>query len=147
MEPRFDFIIVGGGPAGLQAALTLGRARRRVLLCDSAEPRNAVTGVVHGFVSRDGVDPAELRRIAAEELRRYPTVELRPARVETVRRVEGGFGVTLAGGAEEAASKLILATGVIDELTTTPGLEELSGRAAFTAPTATPSSAATSRSG
>jgi hypothetical protein len=86
------------------------------VLCDSGGPRNAVTGVVHGFLSRDGIDPAELRRIAAEELRRYPTVELRTVGVETARLVDGGFGVTLADGGEETASKLILATGVVDEL-------------------------------
>jgi thioredoxin reductase len=129
MEPRFDFVVVGAGPAGLQAALALGRARRRVLLCDSGEPRNAVTGVMHGFLSRDGIDPAELRRVAAEELRRYPTVELRTVGVETALPVDGGFGVTLAGGVEEAASKLILATGVVDELPLIAGLEELWGRA------------------
>jgi thioredoxin reductase len=129
--PKFDFIIVGAGPAGLQAALTLGRARRRVLMCDSGEPRNAVTGVLHGFVSRDGIDPAELRRIAADELRRYPTVELRTVAVETARRVDGGFGVTLAEGVEEAAGKLILASGVVDDLPPIAGLEALWGRAAF----------------
>jgi thioredoxin reductase len=131
MEARFDFVVVGAGPAGLQAALTLGRARRRVLVCDSGEPRNAVTGVVHGFLSRDGIDPAELRRIAGGELRRYPTVELRPARVEAARRVDDGFAVTFADGGEEAARKLILATGVVDELPPIAGLEELWGRAAF----------------
>jgi thioredoxin reductase len=72
----YDVIIAGGGPAGLEAPLILGRARRRVLLCDSGEPRNTVTGVVQGFLSRDGVGPAELRRIAgpvpAAPLGRHP---------------------------------------------------------------------------
>jgi thioredoxin reductase len=131
MEPKFDFIVVGAGPAGLQAALALGRARRRVLLCDSGEPRNAVTGVIHGFLSRDGIDPAGLRRLAVEELRRYPSVDLRTVGVGTARAVDGGFVVTLADGAEEAASKLILATGVVDQLPAIPGLDELWGRAAF----------------
>src|SRR5919109_1639911 len=131
MEPRFDFVVVGAGPAGLQAALILGRARRWVLLCDSGEPRNAVSGVVHGFLSRDGIDPAKLGRLAVEELRRYPTVELRPAGVEAARPMDGGFGVTLADGLEEAARKLILATGVVDVLPPIAGLEELWGRAAF----------------
>jgi thioredoxin reductase len=131
MEPKFGFVVVGAGPAGAQAALTLGRARRRVLVCDSGEPRNAVTGVVHGFLSRDGIDPVELRRLAAEELRRYPTVELRQARLEAGRRLDGGFAVTFVDGAEEAASKLILATGVVDDLPPIAGLEELWGRAVF----------------
>jgi thioredoxin reductase len=127
----FEVIIAGGGPAGLQAALTLGRARRRVLLCDSGEPRNVVTGVVHGFLSRDGGDPAELRRIVRDELARYPTVELRDVAIEAAQAGDGRFALTLADGAEEAASKLILATGVVDELPAIPGLEDLWGRAAF----------------
>jgi thioredoxin reductase len=131
MERKFECIVVGAGPAGLQAALTLGRAPRRVLVCDSGEPRNAVTRVLHGFVSRDGIDPAELRRLAAEELRRYPTIELRTVSVEIAQRVDRGFGVTLADGVEEATGKVILATGVVDELPAIPGLEELWGRAAF----------------
>lgn len=127
----FDVIVVGGGPAGLQAALTLGRARRRVMLCDTGEPRNTVTGVIHGFLSRDAIDPAELRRIAEEELRRYPTVELRPIAVATGRIKDGDVTVTLTDGAEETAAKLILATGVVDELPAIPGLEDLWGRSAF----------------
>jgi thioredoxin reductase len=87
--------------------------------------------LVHGFLSRDGIDPAELRRIAAEELRRYPTIELRPARVEAARPVDDGFSVTFADGAEEAASKLILPSGVVDELPPIAGLEGLWGRSAF----------------
>lgn len=127
----FDVIVAGGGPAGLQAALTLGRARRRVLVCDTGEPRNTVTGVIHGFLSRDGIDPAELRRIAHEELRRYPTVELRPVAIVTGRGEGGRFTVTLADGAEEAAGKLVLATGVVDELPAISGLEDIWGRRAF----------------
>lgn len=127
----YDVIVAGGGPAGLQAALTLGRARRRVLLCDTGEPRNAVTGVIHGFLSRDGIDPVELRRIAIEELSRYPTVELRPIAVVAGQANAGVCTVTLADGVQETASKLILATGVVDELPAIPGLEHLWGLSAF----------------
>src|ERR687891_126724 len=106
-DPRgFDVIIAGGGPAGLQAALVLGRARRRVLPCDSGEPRNAVTGVVHGFLSRDGVDPSELRRIAREELARYPSVELRDIAIEAATAGDGRFTATLADGTEETSARL-----------------------------------------
>jgi thioredoxin reductase len=127
----FDVIIAGGGPAGLEAALILGRARRRVLLCDTGEPRNAVTGVMHGFLSRDGLDPAELRRIAVDELGRYPTIELRPVAVAAARPASSGFTVSLADGSQETADRLILATGVVDELPDMPGLDELWGRAVF----------------
>jgi thioredoxin reductase len=127
----YDVIIAGGGPAGLEAALILGRARRRVLLCDSGEPRNTVTGVVHGFLSREGVDPAELRRIARDELARYPSVELRDVAIEMVRAEDDRFTATLADGTEETAAKLFLATGLVDELPQIPGLEELWGRRAF----------------
>ena len=65
----FDVIIVGGGPAGLSAALVLGRSRRRVLICDSGKPRNAVSHAAHGFFSRDGIAPAELLQIGREQLR------------------------------------------------------------------------------
>jgi thioredoxin reductase len=95
----YDVTIAGGGPAGLQAALTLGRARRRVLLCDSGEPRNAVTGVGHGFLSHDGIDPAELRQLARAELARYPSVELRDVAIETIEAVDmsaGGIAAVVA---------------------------------------------------
>jgi thioredoxin reductase len=127
----FDVIIAGGGPAGLQAALVLGRARRRVLLCDSGEPRNTVTGAMHGFITRDGVDPAQLRKIARRELTEYPTVEIREVPIRAAEPQQDGFAVTLDGGARELARKLILATGVFDQLPAIPGLERLWGSAAF----------------
>lgn len=127
----FDVIVAGGGPAGLEAALILGRARRRVLLCDTGEPRNSVTGVIHGFLSRDGVDPAELRRMVDEELVRYPTIELRPIAITKAQMQDGQFTVALSDGVEESADKLILATGVVDELPAIPGLDGLWGRSAF----------------
>jgi thioredoxin reductase len=127
----FDVIIAGAGPAGLQAALVLARARRRVLLCDSGQPRNTFTGAVNGFISRDGLDPAELRRIATEELHRYPTVQLRDTEIIAARSEDGSFAVTLADGTLERARKVILATGVIDELPPIPGLDAVWGTAAF----------------
>ncbi len=77
----FDVIIAGAGPAGLNAALVLGRARRRVLVCDTDHPRNAVSLAVHGFLSRDGASPEELRRVGREQSRPYEIVELRSVEV------------------------------------------------------------------
>src|SRR5262245_9670082 len=73
----YDAIIVGAGPAGLNAALILGRCRRKVLVCDEGKPRNGVSRGVNGFITREGVLPHELRRIGREELRDYPSVEIR----------------------------------------------------------------------
>ena len=73
----YDAIIVGAGPAGLSAALILGRSRRRVLVCDTGRPRNAASPAINGFVSRDGIDPQEFLRISREQLPKYDGVELR----------------------------------------------------------------------
>jgi ubiquinone/menaquinone biosynthesis C-methylase UbiE len=130
----FDVIIAGGDPAGLQAALVLGRARPWVLLCDAAEPRNAVTGVMHGFISRDGADPAQLRATALSELSEYPTVETRDIPIRTASPQDGGFAVAPADDRRETAHKLILATGVVDWHPAIPGLEGLWGSAVFQCP-------------
>ncbi|RZA07908.1 MAG: NAD(P)/FAD-dependent oxidoreductase [Proteobacteria bacterium] len=81
-----EVMIVGGGPAGLSAALILGRARRKVLVLDSGTYRNARSRALHGFLTREGISPADFLTLAREELQRYPTVEVRNARVEDVRR-------------------------------------------------------------
>src|SRR4051812_42136696 len=93
----YDVIIVGAGPAGLSAALLLGRCRRTVLLCDSNEPRNAASRALHGYLTRDGIPPMELRRLGRRELRHYP-VTLRQARVMGVRRTKGQFVATFSKG-------------------------------------------------
>lgn len=124
----YDVLIAGGGAAGLSAALLLGRCRRSVLLCDEDRPRNAVSRGLHGFLSRDGLDPGDLRRIAREELGAYPTVELRPARVEEMGRSGDAFDAALAGGARVEARLVLLAVGRRDDLPALPGLRELWGR-------------------
>jgi thioredoxin reductase len=132
----FDVVIVGGGPAGLNAALLLGRARRRVLLCDAGAPRNAPVAHVHGFLSRDGLPPAELRRIAREQLGAYGSLELREVQVEAAdaARDGEGFVVTLADGTRERARRLLLASGVVDQLPAIDGLAGLWGRGVFNCP-------------
>jgi thioredoxin reductase len=129
-----DVVIVGGGPAGLNAALMLGRARRQVLLCDSGQPRNATVHAMHGFLSRDGMDPAMLRQVGRDQLRAYPTVRVRDVGVDTVTRDEERCTVSLADGTQEQARRLLLATGVTDQLPPIPGLAELWGRGVFNCP-------------
>jgi thioredoxin reductase len=118
---------VGGGPAGLNAALMLGRCRRRVLVCDVGAPRNWWSREIHGFLSRDGTPPAEFLRLAREELRRYESVELRHASVVDAARDADGFTVRCADGTVLRSRKLLLATGVTDELPEIEGLGALYG--------------------
>jgi thioredoxin reductase len=131
-----DVVIVGGGPAGLNAALMLGRARRRVLLCDAGAPRNAPVAHLHGFLSRDGLPPSELGRIGREQLGAYGSVELRQVQVAAAGAADDGegFAVTLADGRREAARRLLLATGVVDQLPAIDGLASLWGRSVFNCP-------------
>jgi len=129
----YDVVIVGGGPAGLSAATILGRARRRVVICDDGRYRNDVSGALHGFLSRDGIHPAELRRIGREQLERYE-VELRSVRVTAARVVDGGFEVTLEDGAQLDCRKLLLATGVEDRLPPVEGMERFFGSGVFHCP-------------
>jgi thioredoxin reductase len=119
--------VVGGGPAGLSAALMLGRCRRRVLVCDVGAPRNWWSREIHGFLSRDGTSPAEFLRLARDELRRYRSVELRDANVVDAARHSDGFSVRCADGAVLPSRKLLLATGVTDELPMIEGLGPLYG--------------------
>ncbi|HEX7050189.1 MAG TPA: NAD(P)/FAD-dependent oxidoreductase [Longimicrobiales bacterium] len=132
---RFDVVILGGGPAGLSAALTLGRVLRRTLVLDSGEPRNATSPALHNFLSRDGTPPAELRAVARSQLDDYPSVRIRDRAACGVRRLEGGaFEVRLDGGDVVRARRLLLATGLADELPPIEGLGALWGRAALHCP-------------
>jgi thioredoxin reductase len=131
---HYDVVIVGGGPAGLNAALVLGRCRRRVLVCDDGRPRNRVTRAVHGFLTRDGIAPDEVRRLAREQLGAYDGVELCDISVVEISRASRGFAVVLAGGARATCRKVVLATGLSDELPAVPGTEELYGSRIFHCP-------------
>lgn len=125
----YDAIVIGGGPAGLQAALTLGRMHRSVLLLDSGEYRNAPAAAMHNFLSHDGTPPGDLRAAVRRELAGYATVEVREVAATRVLGTEGDFTVALADGTLEQAAAILLATGVRDRLPAIPGLPDLFGTA------------------
>lgn len=129
----YDVVIVGGGPGGLAAALTLGRARKRVLLLDGGPRRNAAAERVHNFVTRDGTPPEEFRRIGREQLAAYPSVEVRDARAISLAGKRGAFEVALASGVARAR-RILLCTGMVDEGLPIEGADELWGRAIFQCP-------------
>ena len=129
-----DVIIVGAGPAGMSAALVLARACRTVIMFDHGHPRNAATRHMHGFLSREGIDPAEFRRITREDLKKYDTVRLEHAEVTECRCIEGGFEVMLVDGRTFQSRKLLIATGVVDNVPDVPGLRELYGQSVFHCP-------------
>ena len=123
----YDCVIVGAGPAGLSAALMLGRCCRKVLVCDMGEPRNARSCGLHNYLTRDGIRPAEFLDHAREEVARYPTVEFRAVEVLDATRSPDGFRIVCGDGRQVATRKLLLATGVVDELPVLDGLEALYG--------------------
>ncbi|MGU3540650.1 NAD(P)/FAD-dependent oxidoreductase [Methylobacterium sp. A54F] len=129
-----DVIIVGGGPAGLNAALILGRCRRSVLLFDKGEPRNAATPLTWGLFTRDGTPPFALREQAEADLARYDTVERRATEVVAARRLEAGFEVETADGRTEQARRLILATGLHQDLPTVAGFCDYWGTGVHSCP-------------
>lgn len=129
-----DCAVIGGGPAGLNAALVLARAKRTVMLLDDGKPRNATTRHVHGFVTRDGVDPKQFRLLALQELSRYPAAIHRSLRILAAVPIDRGFRVTASTGRSYAARKLILATGLRERLPDVPGIEAYYGVSLFSCP-------------
>ncbi|MEV8350925.1 NAD(P)/FAD-dependent oxidoreductase [Streptomyces niveus] len=127
----FDVVVIGGGPAGLSAALTLARARRSVLVIDAGEPRNAPASHVHNYLGREGIAPGELLTVGREEVAGYGG-EFMAGRVATVKgSAADGFRVVLEEGAavaEVTASRLLVTTGLVDELPPVPGVAERFGR-------------------
>jgi thioredoxin reductase len=124
---KYEVIVVGGGAAGLSAALVLGRARRRTLVVDAGEPRNAPAAHMQGYLSRDGMPPAEFLAIGREEIARYGVELIRDRAVDATK---GGdrFAVVLAGGRTVRARALVVATGLKDVLPEVPGVAERYGR-------------------
>jgi thioredoxin reductase len=129
----YDVIIIGGSYAGLAAALQLGRARRDVLVVDAGQRRNRFVSRAHGILGHDGASPAAVAAKGKAEVLAYPSVRWLDANVTAARAVAGGFAVT-ADATDHTASRLILATGVVDDLPAIPGLRERWGRTVFVCP-------------
>jgi thioredoxin reductase len=129
-----DVIIVGGGPAGLSAALVLGRCRRRAILFDAGHPRNEASHALHGYLTRDGISPADFLKIGREQLAPYDTIELRHVKVVDAERGDCRFTATVEGGERFSARMLLLATGLVDELPQIEGFRQFYGVTAHTCP-------------
>lgn len=129
-----DVIVIGGGSAGLSAALVLGRSRRRTLVLDGGPPRNAPSPAAHSVFTRDGTPPAEILATARAQLAPYASVEIRAVAATSVRRDGAGFVVGLGDGGEARARRLLLATGVRDDLPPIEGLAALWGRGVLHCP-------------
>ena len=129
----FDVVVVGGGPAGLSAALMLGRCRRRVLVLDLGKPRNRRSHALHGYLTRDGIAPAQFTEIGRAELEPYG-IEQRAIGVTGAVLEDDHYRVSLADGTEERARYLLIATGVIDDLPAIPGFDDCYGRSIFHCP-------------
>lgn len=129
-----DCAIIGGGPAGLNAALVLGRAKRTVLVFDENKPRNAVTQETHGFLTRDGVKPVEFRNIAQQEISAYPSVAMRQTCIIDVSKHENSFELVANDGAVFQARTIILATGLKEILPAIDGIHEYYGKSLFSCP-------------
>lgn len=130
----YDVIIIGAGPAGLTAAQVLGRQGRNTLVVDGGRPRNASSPELHMFPSRDGCAPAQLNRLARDELAAYPTVQLVDGEVIGVGGRVDDFDVALTGAGSHRGRRLILATGIVDELSQIDGIAERFGRGVYHCP-------------
>ncbi|MBK8015070.1 MAG: NAD(P)/FAD-dependent oxidoreductase [Deltaproteobacteria bacterium] len=129
----FDVAIVGGGPAGLAAALALGRACRRVALFDAGPQRNAAASHLRNFVTRDGTPPSAFRQIAQEQLARYATVQLRADHVTSISGERDAFRLTTASGCFQTR-RIVLCTGMVDEMLDLPGFRDAWGHSIFQCP-------------
>jgi thioredoxin reductase len=127
MRGSYDVVVIGGGAAGLSGALTLARARRAVLVVDAGAPRNAPASGVHGLLALDGIPPAELLERGRADVRRYGG-EVRRGEARRVEGVSGAFDVTLADGTRVVARRLLVSSGLVDELPDVPGLRGRWGR-------------------
>jgi thioredoxin reductase len=133
-NPEFDAIVIGGSYAGLSAATQLARARKRVLVIDAGRRRNRFAQRSHGFLTQDGTEAAVIAATARDQLLQYPTVRWAEGTAAEAQAQDDGFVVTLADGSTRTGSRLVLATGVRDELPPVAGLQERWGRSVFHCP-------------
>ncbi len=134
METQWDCIVVGGGAAGLSAALVLGRARQRTLVIDAGRQSNGVAHGIGGLLGNDGRPPAEFYATGRAELGAYPTVELRSGEVVAGERHDEGFLLELADGTREMTRRVLLASGMDYRYAAVPGIAQRWGRSVFHCP-------------
>ncbi len=130
----FEVLIIGGGAAGLAAALTLGRLRRKVLICDDQQPRNQSAVHMFNFPGYDGVSPEQWRSQVRLELQKYPSLAMQSTRVLKIAQTEAGFEAQLASGESVTVQKVLLAYGMKDQLPDIPNLAKLWGKTAVHCP-------------
>lgn len=131
----YDCAIIGGGPAGLSAALVLGRARRKVIVFDDNQARNRVIRNTHGFITRDGIPQSEFKLLALHDLAQYDSVDIRKERVDSIRKMDKThFEIETENGNSFTSNKLLLATGLKDAQPNIPMIERFYGTSLFSCP-------------
>lgn len=130
----FDCIIIGGGPAGLQAALILGRCLRKVIVCDGGSQRNKYSKALHAFITRDDIPPSEFLQIAHKDLLKYETLSFIKQEAITVKKIPDGFLVTFQNGDSVQGKTLLIATGVIDDLPQIENFQRYYGKNIYNCP-------------
>lgn len=134
MKFNYEVLIIGGGPAGLSSAMSLGRISRSALVCDDNNPRNAASSHINNFPSQDGIHPETWRNLAKKDLEKYETIKFFNGRVNSVKAIKNGFQAKLSSGSEVTVKKIILAYGIKDKIPPIPGFKELWGKSIFHCP-------------
>ncbi|WP_305960697.1 NAD(P)/FAD-dependent oxidoreductase [Bacillus safensis] len=129
-----DCAIIGGGPAGLSAALVVGRGRKQVIVFDDELPRNRVTQESHGFITNDGMTPFEIRQAGEADLQKYPNIQIKRSRINDIQKREEFFTLLTHEGDTFEAKKIILATGLQDILPEIKGIHDVYGKTLFSCP-------------